>query len=335
MGGSQARRNRRRALPEIPDFTDDGHHVRAAARRRALLFPAARGACGVLAALAALVPATAAAQGRLLPDVRYMAEPAADPTAPRIAAALMHSTLLEAPGPERPAFTVPDRGTSAGDVYAAVAIGAIIPLYQLAEWQDGGAVLVADARIFGRFRLNRAREDMGQDWYIGGGVEAARGDWSGRASIIHRSAHIGDEFAAATGAERIEFGNEELLLLTAWQAPAAVRLYAGGSWVFRSYLRWSPRFRDLEVWDRGTLQAGADREWQPSSDPRLRLFAGVDVRAVERTDWQPGYSAVLGGGVTTTRSLRLQLRFFDGMSDMGEFFLTRERYVSLELAAEL
>jgi hypothetical protein len=61
----------------------------------------------------------------------------------------------------------------------------------------------------------------------------------------------------------------------------------------------------------------------------------VDVRAVERTDWQPGYSAVLGGGVTTTRSLRLQLRFFDGMSDMGEFFLTRERYISLELAAEL
>lgn len=287
------------------------------------------------AMVAGLTAGEAAAQDRLLPDVGYFTEPAADPAAPRIAVGLMHSTLLAAPGPERPAFTVPDRGSAAGDVYAAVGIGAIVPLYRLAEWSDGGAVLVADARVFGRFRLNRAREDMGQDWYIGGGVEAARGAWSGRASVIHRSAHIGDEFAAATGAERIEFGNEELALLAAWQSPAAVRVYAGGSWVFRSYLRWSPRFRQQDVWDRGTVQAGADREWQPWSDPRLRLFAGVDVRAAERTDWQPGYSAVVGGGVTTTRSLRLQLRFYDGMSDMGEFFLTRERYISLELAAEL
>jgi hypothetical protein len=289
--------------------------------------------CLVAAALAFAVPA--AAQETLLPDVRYMRAPVAEPMAPRISVSLMRTSLLSDPGPERPPFTLEDPAAAALESVAAVSIGAVFPLLQLATWDGGGALLMVDGRVFGRFRIQlEGRDDMGQDWHVGGGIEAARHEWSGRLAIMHRSSHIGDEFAAATSAARIEFGGEHLELLAARDIPGVARVYGGGAWIFRSYLRWDPRLRELGVWDRGTVQAGADREWRPWQDPRFRLFAGVDVHAAERTGWSTAYSAALGAGITATRSLQLKLRAYDGMSQLGEFFLTHERYVSLEVSAE-
>jgi hypothetical protein len=289
-------------------------------------------ACGIMtvAVLASTRPALA--QDRLLPDVRYMRAPAAEPLAPRLSVGVMRTTLLAAPGPERPPFAVEG---AAQDIVATVSLGAVFPLLRLAEWEGGGALLVLDGRVFGRFRLQTGtRDDMGQDWVVASGIEAARHRWSARAALTHRSAHIGDEFAQRTGAERIEFGGEQLDLLAAREIPGLVRVYGGGSWIFRSYLRWDERFRKMGIRDRGALQAGADREWQPWQDPRFRVFAGVDVHAAERTGWHAGYAAALGLGVSDGRSLRLLLRAYDGSSPMGEFFLTHERYISLELSAE-
>jgi hypothetical protein len=273
--------------------------------------------------------------GTLLPEVRYLRAPLADPTAPRIAVALMRTTLLAAPGPERPPFDVSDARDAAIDHVAAVGLGAVFPVVQLAAWQGGGINLVADGRVFARFRIEyRGRDDMGQDWFVGGALEGAHHALSGRLGIVHRSSHIGDEFVEATGAERIEFGGEELELRGAYEVPGLARLYGGGSWVFRSYLRWDPRLRALDVRDRALLQLGADREWRPWSDPRFTAFAGADYFAAERTRWRPAFSAAAGVGVVTGRALRLTVRAFDGPSQLGEFFLTHERYVSLELGAQ-
>lgn len=299
--------------------------------------------CGVLrtvlcaAVLGSMtVPAAAQEAGPLLPTKRWLRTPVGDPHATRIGVALMTTNLLATQGPERPPFTLPDPDDSAADVVAAVSLGVVLPLLDVAEWEGGGAMLVADAKVFSRFRLEyEGRDDMGQDWYVGGGVEARRDRLSGRAAIIHRSSHIGDEFALATGAQRIEFGSEQLDVLAGYDLPLGGRVYGGGSWIFRSYLDWDPRLAALDFDDRFVVQAGADRHWKPWQDQRFGAWLGVDLQAAERTEWDVGYGVAAGIGVAAHRSLRLMVRFYDGFSPMGEFFLTPERFYAFELVAEI
>lgn len=271
-----------------------------------------------------------------MPDVRYFRTPLADPFAQRIAVGILHTNLLETQGPERPPFTVPDPDDASSDVVAAVSLGVIFPLIHVSESERGGVIMYADARVFSRFRLEyESRDDMGQDWFVGGGFEWRRDDWSGRAAIIHRSSHLGDEFIEMTGAERIEFGSEQLDVTAAYELPGIARFYGGGSWIFRSYLGWEPQLVALGVRDHAVLQVGADNVWRPRADSPLAIYGGVDVQTAERTDWDVGIAAAAGIGVQSRRSLRLMARFYDGPSMMGEFFLTSERYLTIELVAEM
>jgi hypothetical protein len=291
-------------------------------------------ACRAALLLAAALAGSSSAlhAQRLIPDVRHFRSPLADPNSPRIFVGLLQTNLLETQGPEREPFVIEDPEDASSDVVAAVGIGAIFPLIELSD----NVIMFADARVFSRFRIEyESRDDMGQDWFVGGGFEARRAAWSGRVAIMHRSSHLGDEFTAATGATRIEFGSEQLDLLLAYDVPNLVRVYGGGSWIFRSYLGWEPRLVELGVRDRGLVQVGADREWRPSTTSPLTVFGGIDVQAAERTEWDVGFGAALGIGVRAARSLRLMTRFYDGPSTMGEFFLTPERYFVLELVAEI
>jgi hypothetical protein len=286
--------------------------------------------------VALIISASPAAGQRLLPDVRYFRAPLGDPFGARMSVGLLHTNLLATQGPERPPFTLPDPDDAASDVVAAVGIGAIFPLLQVAESARGGVMMYADARVFSRFRIEyESRDDMGQDWFVGGGFEFRRDAWSGRAAIIHRSSHLGDEFVEMTGAERIEFGSEQLDLMAAYEVPGIARLYGGGSWIFRSYLGWEPQLVALGVRDRALVQVGADQSWRPWTESPVVVYAGLDVQTAERTEWQTGFAGAAGIGVQRTRSLRLMLGFYDGPSTMGEFFLTSERYYTLTLVAEI
>jgi len=278
--------------------------------------------------------AAALAQGYvLLPETRFFRGPNADPFLTRFSVAVQSTNLLASPATERPPFFLPDPEDSKQDVVAAVAIGGIIPLIRLRSWDDGGVQLYVDGKVFSRFRLEYAgRDDMGQDWFIGGGVEARKKEWSGRAAITHRSSHIGDEFALNTGAERFEFGAEQLDVISAIDILPGARFYAGGTWIFRSYLKWTPRFEDID--DRAIVQLGADGEWAPWTNQQLHVYAGIDYQAAERTEWKSGIAAAAGIGLGGKRSFRLMARVYDGPSTMGEFFLTPERYFALELVTE-
>jgi hypothetical protein len=290
----------------------------------------------MLAAIVVNASPTAAQDQRFMPDVSYFRTPIADPFAARVAVGIQQTDVLTTQGPERPPFTLPDPDDAASDVVAAIGLGAIVPLIHVSETERGGVTMYLDARVFSRFRLEyESRDDMGQDWFVGGGFEMRSDAWSGRAAIIHRSSHLGDEFIEMTGAERIEFGSEQLDVTAAYDLRGIARIYGGGSWIFRSYLGWEPQLVALGVSDRAVLQIGADNVWRPRPGSPLAIYAGVDVQTAERTDWDTGFAIAAGIGVQERRSLRLMTRFYDGPSTMGEFFLTPERYFTLELVAEL
>lgn len=263
----------------------------------------------------------------------------ADPLEPRFTLGLLKTNLLETQGPERAAFFVSDDDKI--DVVAAVGIGMAFPFVELKKWADGGINLTGHVGVFSRFRIeNPSRDDMGQDWVVGGGIEMLKGDFAGRARIHHRSSHLGDEFTEEFGARRIEFGGEALEAVAAYQDKTGVRLYGGGSYIFHSNTKSTVILQQLGRDDRYTVQAGADGEWYKWSGGHLGVHGGMDFQAAQRTKWQGAFSAL--GGVafrrdnhSTARELRLSLRYFTGPSPMGEFFLTREQFLHFELMGRL
>ncbi|MGH7553035.1 MAG: DUF1207 domain-containing protein, partial [Longimicrobiales bacterium] len=273
--------------------------------------------------------------GGFLPRARYFTSPFADPIEPRFAVGLLVTDVLAAPGQERQGFFLPDADDARSDWQASAAVGGTLPLWRALERPEGGIVIGAQAGVFARFRVELpSRDDLGQDWVVAMPIEAAWNEWSGRLRISHRSSHLGDEFVQATDAERIEFGGEALDALTAYHLRGIGRVYAGGSWIFRSYTDGTTALLSTSTRDRFLVQIGADGQWKAGRD-NVTLRAGVDWQVAERTDWE-GALAIAGGVAMQHdgRSLGLVARYFDGVSSMGQFFITPERFISLELVAD-
>lgn len=279
-------------------------------------------------------PLDAQAPEWLLPRVHHFESPLADPMEPRFGIALLATNLLASRGAERPRFFIADSADASFDVQAAAAVGGTLPLIRVAEWDDGGVVIGGQVAAFARFRMEYpSRDDIGTDWFVSMPVEIRDGAWSGRVEIGHRSSHLGDEFIQFTGAERIEFGHESIDMLAAYTWPGIGRLYGGGSWIFRSNTAFEMRMRGLGEHDRVQLQIGADGAWDRGG--MWHAYGGVDLQAAERSDWRTQLALTGGVGVRARdRTARLLVRFFDGVSPLGEFFLTDERYFGLELVLE-
>jgi hypothetical protein len=268
-----------------------------------------------------------------LPDTRHFSALIADPLEPRFTLGVLQTDILTRQGPERLPFTLADPEDSRSDVVAAVGIGLNIPFISLISMEDGGINLTGHAGVFSRFRIeNRSRDDMGQDWVVGGGLEMRKADVSGRLRVHHRSSHLGDEFSAATGATRIEFGGEAAEVLAAYAPRESVRVYGGGSWIFHSNTANTAVMRQLGRRDRYTVQLGADGEWYKWANGHVGVHAGADWQAAQRTSWRGAGSVLAGVGMRRNRELRLSLRYFTGPSTMGEFFLTPERLLHVELS---
>lgn len=269
---------------------------------------------------------------RVLPPRAWFRPPVADPLEPRFSVGLLQTDILSRQGPERAPFTITDPEDAERDLVAAVALGLTIPLYDLARWPGGGLLLTGHAAVFSRFRIEYpSRDDMGQDWVVGGGLEAQWHEWSGRLRIHHRSSHLGDEFALATGATRIEFGGEAIEAMTSYALLPGARVYGGGGWIFHSNTAAETVLATLGRDDRWTAQLGGDLETHPWAGGRLGLRAGVDWQTAQRTSWRSAFAAAAGIDVRGHNSMGLMARYFTGPSTMGEFFLTKESYWSLEL----
>jgi hypothetical protein len=291
--------------------------------------------------LLVLLPASAAAQRgieRFLPHVRYFASPIADPIEPRLGVGLLNTNLFKiAPeGRERPGhpFFIPDPEDAGADVDAVTSIGGTLPLWHVSNDANGNGVMVAaQGGVFARFRIEYpTREDVGQDWFVGMPIEVRSGKWSHRFRVMHRSSHLGDELIETTGAQRIEVGGEYLDFLSAYNFLPETRVYGGAAFTFRSYTSQTPVLLARNGSDRFALQAGAETGTYPWSDGHVGLVAAADVHLAQRTEWDE--SIALAGGLsarTSTRAARLLVRYFTGASLLEQFFLTPEKYWSLEL----
>jgi len=282
-------------------------------------------------------PQLADAQNRLFPEEIYFRRPQAAPREPTFALRVLWTDVFEVRGAprERAPFLFDESPEQLErEAQGEFALGGNVRLWRAASWEGGGMTIGLASAVFGRFRLETGSQDLvSTDWVVALPFEARRGAWSGRFQIMHWSAHLGDELIQKSGAQRVDFTHNGLSLLIARDI-GDVRVYGGASRLSRATLEGDEPLPP-DFTDRATVQFGADALWSPEGSI-LRLEAGIDYQASDRTDWAGQWSVIGGVGVQDEdRSVQLRGRFVDGPSMLGQFFLTDERAWGLELVIAL
>lgn len=285
---------------------------------------------------AAEVSAQTGTARTLLPGGRLFPGPAADPHEPRFAVGLLASNVFAGPVRERAPFTMPEGADPSIDWQGSAALGTTLPLLKLGADPHDGLMLGVQAGVFGRFRMEAHTNDaLAIDWIVALPVEFRDRRLSGRARLFQRSAHLGDEFLRATGATRLGVGAAGLDGLVAYSVDP-IRVYGGGAWQFSSRTGELAVLRNSQRHDRFLIQLGVDGDLDIPFQPGLEFSGGVDLQAAERAGWVRTLGVVAGIHYRTPgRGAGLVSRWFDGLSPMGEFFLTPERFWSVELVIEI
>ena len=145
--------------------------------------------------------------------------------------------------------------------------------------------------------------------------------------MLHRSAHIGDEYVAVhPGFERIDLSYESIEAILA-ESFGPARVYLGGDWQIHN--------RTFPI-EPGTLRAGADfvsRSEFASRSLRGHWVAGVDMHAARDLNWWVAKSGVAGIEISRAGrqfpALRIVAELFSGPTYAGQFYGKSERYIGL------
>lgn len=282
-----------------------------------------------------------------LPAVRWFEGPIADPLEPRVAGGFIHTDLFAVraePPAERPAFGFAESARDLErDLQATVAVGGTLPLWGVVVDREVAVVVAGQLGVFNRFRMElSSRDDAGGDWLVALPIELRLGERvSARLRPSHRSAHLGDEVAMRGQIQRLEFSYEAVDALVAVRPLPSARLYGGGTLIvasnsFRVGRSENPREPTIirDFGDRFVLQVGGELAPAPVSGG-LAPLAAVDIQWAERTGYRTQLALLVGvSGRARGRAARLALRYIQGPSSMGEFFLTDERALGIELTLE-
>ena len=293
-----------------------------------LALPLAAATFAPAALLAQQAPAPTRSRVVWFPREPLFPSPMADPHEPRFAGAFIGTNILSQDSPERAPFTV--NAPSEGELMAVVNLGGS---YAIVRGPKGKGTMELGGQVGmdTRFRMKLPQKDMfSADWMVAMPLSYAEGPWSIRGRAIHRSSHMGDQFEQATGAHRIQLGNDGFDLLGAREL-GPVRVYAGGEWI--TYSETDDTAIAPGHGDRWQTQAGFDADWHAwRQQPRWSLVGGVDWQSAERTAWKPSLAAEAGVRYAHgPRSARLVVRAFNGVSEAYQFFRTRETFYGLEL----
>ena len=258
----------------------------------------------------------------------------ADPLEPRTGVTFLRTDLFDRSGrpAERPAFDLPE-GRTHRSAQASASFGQRFTVWGGRVGPTSIAVGI-QAGVFARFRLDTTTNDMiGSDWTVAFPLEVGVESWSARLRLVHWSSHLGDEFTKKSAAERVGFSFEAVDMLVARELLGdRLRLYGGGSLVLRSQADALTPAGKIRISNQGQVQAGFDVRWRPLLAGHLGLVAGADWQRADITDWQNRFSGMVGWELRRgQRRLEVLARLVDGPSQMGQFFLTTERFTGVEV----
>ncbi len=150
---------------------------------------------------------------------------------------------------------------------------------------------------------------------------ATGGPFGFKVGVLHQSSHIGDEYAARTGRERINYTREEVVVGMSWRVRPRLRAYGetGVQYIGRSEAQEPWRYElGLEYESRPKLWGG-----------RFAWYAAGDLSSMEERDWRLD-NALQAGLVTRSdgRTYRLGVGWTDGRPPLGEFSFYTEQWLT-------
>jgi len=259
----------------------------------------------------------------------------AEPHAPRFAGAFVITNITRPEVGQNPAERGPfDINEPANwELMAIVNLGGTYPIYRAPS--EGGTIeLGGQVGMDTRFRMKLPQKDMfSADWMVDAYISRTQGPWGMRVRAIHRSSHMGDQFLQATGAHRIQLGNDGFDI-QGFHFFGPLRAYAGGEFI--AYSETDPIVIAPGESDRFQVQAGFDADWPAfAHHPEWSIVGGVDWQSAQRTAWLTSLAAEAGVQFRhRDRSARLVLRAFNGASEVYQFFRTSETFFGLELVVK-
>ena len=150
-----------------------------------------------------------------------------------------------------------------------------------------------------------------------------------KVGILHTSSHLGDEYIEKTGAARVGYTRHELLFGSSWLLSKNLRIYGETGWGFD--------LSNKALMDPWRLKGGAEyigdeKIW----NNKMSLYAAFDISSWQENDWQLDISAQTGLELNSGgRRARLGIEYSEGRVPLGEFFLHKEKYISLGLWVDI
>jgi len=193
--------------------------------------------------------------------------------------------------------------------------------------------LTISARGLIAARLNTCESSFplyNADFLAGVAAGYRRGDDAWELLAFHQSSHLGDEILEAGERRRIDYSHESVRMLWSHDfrnvGPGDLRLYGGP----RINLRGFPE----EIECKARVQFGGEYRWRAWDIP---MYVAADAQSRHENDWDVNVAAQFGVELTdderVERRPRVFVEFFNGFSDMGQYWDERETYILLGFGA--
>lgn len=208
-------------------------------------------------------------------------------------------------------------------------IGGTIALVRV---EPAGSDAAFQLDIFAVVTTRLSPEDLiATDYRFGFPVSFRRGDWHGKLSFEHTSAHLGDEFARNTGRLPQNYSKNEVVAALGRNIPEIdLRLYGQISYAVQQDLAGDPpRFR----FDYG-FQWVSPYPTGPLGAPyvALHLEHRGDVQYNPNVVAQVGL--LIRNPYQRLGNLRFYVEYFNGHSEFGQFYQFREKFTGIAVACD-
>jgi hypothetical protein len=146
--------------------------------------------------------------------------------------------------------------------------------------------------------------------------------------LLHISAHVGDEYQARTGYDRINYSRDEASVGVAWRWSPRWRVYGEAG---AGYRRGDPA---LEPW---RIQSGIEYESGPGPcGRRFACYVAVNVSTMEERNWRVDETVDVGIVIHGVgRTTRIFVEWHDGRPTVNEFFRDSLSSLSLGIKVDL
>jgi len=224
--------------------------------------------------------------------------------------------------------TAPETGNRAFGLKLGGRFGMV--RFQRTDRPDLGWQIGLDAGWYGQFDIEKDWDNLGWDGFFGLVFSSSLGSTTAlEIGAFHTSGHVGDEYIASTGRERVRYTRTEFSVGLDW---AFVRNWRTYGQLAYGYGRDNPSLQ--EPW---RLEGGLEYEANNSIwGKRFGWYAAADVSVYQERDWHPDVSVAAGlNAWTGARRWRIGLEYYDGRVPLGEFFFEDQRSFSAGLYLDL